>query len=429
MEFLNSFRNYEQTIHYRYPEAFSLERVEDLLRRLGDPHRAYPAVHVAGTKGKGSTCAFLASLLRSSGRRIGLYTSPHLWDFRERFQLDGTVVSEIELAEIVDQIRPLASQELTFFEITTACAFLWFARRQVDAAVVEVGLGGRLDATNVLHPDVTVITPVDLDHRSKLGGTLEQIAREKAGILKPGVPAVVAPQRKEAAEAIRRTAASVRAPLHWVEREVRVEDLLLSAEGTRACFQTPLGSYRGLTLPLLGRHQAANAAAAIRAAELFLERRFAAGLPERAVRQGFLQVEWPGRCQLVPGDPAVLLDGAQTQESAQALRETVEELFPGRGVCLIVGISTDKDLEGIARVWGPWADRIFLTRADVPRAEPVERLECAFQKFQARWETAATVEAALRRARETAVPGEILVVSGSLFVVAEASALLASAAA
>lgn len=417
--YLNSFLNYEQTVQYRYPEDFSLRRVEELLRRLDDPHRAYPAVHVAGTKGKGSTCAFLASMLKAAGCRTGLYTSPHLLDFRERFRVDGTMITEAEMAAVVDRIRPLAGRELTYFEVTTACAFLWFKQRRVDAAVVEVGLGGRLDATNVLLPEVTILTPIGLDHLSKLGRTLGEIAREKAGILKPGVPAVVAPQQSEAEDRIRRAAGSVGAPLRWVEQEVQIQDVRLSPDGTRAAFQSPVRTYRDLTIPLLGRHQVANAAAALRAAELFSERHPEIRLESDVVRQGILRTDWPGRCQRLPGNPPILLDGAQTRESAQALRGTVQELFPGRRVCLIVGISTDKDLEGIAEVWGPWAGRIFLTQASVPRAEPVERLERVFRKFPAPCEKAVSVDAALRRARDTANPGDLLVVSGSLFVVAQ----------
>lgn len=424
VDFLNSFQNYEQTVQYRYPEAFSLDRVRTLLRRLGDPQDRYATLHVAGTKGKGSTCAFLASILKAAGCRTGLYTSPHLWDFRERFRVDETMISETELAEVVDRISPLAGRDLTYFEVTTVCAFLWFKQRGVDAAVIEVGLGGRLDATNVLLPEVTVLTPIGLDHLSKLGDTLARIAREKAGILKPEVPAVVVPQPPAAAEVIRRTAQEIHVPLHGVDQEVRVEKLRLSAEGTKVTFQTSVRIYRDLAIPLMGRHQVINAAAAVRAAELFSERKGSVRLSEQAVRQGISRTEWPGRCQWIPGSPSILLDGAQSAESARALRETVEELFPGRRVCLIVGVSTDKDLHGMAAVWGPWADRIFLTRADVARAEPVERLEEVFQRFPAPREKAGSVEATLRRARETAVPGEILVVSGSLFVVAEALRML-----
>lgn len=374
---------------------------------------------MAGTKGKGSTCAFAASILKSAGLRTGLYTSPHLLDFRERFRVDGTMISEAEMASIVEKIRPFAGRDLTYFEVTTACAFLHFAEQNVDAAVIEVGMGGRLDATNVVQPQGTVLTPIGLDHLSKLGSRIERIAREKAGILKSGVPAVVSPQPEGAWEVIRETADSLRVPLHRVEKEIRLENLRISPEGTGADLFSPAGSYRGLHIPLPGRHQVDNAAAAIRAAELFFERK-GASLPQRAVLSGILQTEWPGRCQVIAGEPTVVLDGAQSSESARALRSAVEQFFPGRGVILVIGLSTDKDLEGIAGVLGPWAGRIILTQANVPRAEPIERLERLFEAFPARRETDASVDAALRRACETDLPGEIVVVTGSLFVVAEA---------
>ncbi len=314
LAYLEFFANYEKTTAYRYGEVFSLERVLRLLDRLGDPHNAYPTVHVAGTKGKGSTCVFLASILQSAGFRTGLYTSPHLLELRERFQINGVLISEKEFADLVETIQPHAEPDLTYFEVTTACAFLWFARRKVEAAVVEVGLGGRLDATNVLQPEVAVLTPIGLDHRSILGSTLREIAGEKAGILKKWVPAVMASQPDEAAALFRRTADSLGISLREVDREIRAEGLRLSPEGSRMDLSSPTRVYRDLRVPLLGRHQVANASAAVLAAELFFQRRFGRPIPESAVRQGILQTEWPGRCQLFPGDAMILLDGAQTQE-------------------------------------------------------------------------------------------------------------------
>lgn len=425
LEFLDSFQNYEQTVHYRYPEAFSLDRVRNLLNRLGNPQVAYPSIHVAGTKGKGSTCAFAASLLQAAGQRTGLYTSPHLLDLRERFRIDGAPISEKEFVEIVETIRPEAGQGLTFFEVTTACAFLWFARAGVNAAVVEVGLGGRLDATNLLRPKVSVITPISLDHMDKLGNRLAEIAREKAGILKRDVPAVIGPQEKEAADLLRAAGAQVGAPLHWMAEEVRAGELLLSPEGTDLALQTPAASYRNLHLPLLGRHQISNAAAAVRAVELFFERGLAPLGSKGArplgicVQEGMEATRWPGRCQLVPGRPPLLLDGAQNAASAQALRQTVEELFPGKGVWLIVGSSMEKDLKGMAQVWVPWAKKIFLVKADHPRAESPKRLKEIYQAAGAVCRICASTEEAVEQARKEARPDGLVVVTGSLFIVAE----------
>ena len=422
IEFLDSFLNYEQITAYSYPGAFSLDRVERLLEGLGNPHRKYPVLHVAGTKGKGSTCAFTASILRAAGLRTGLYTSPHLLSFRERIQVDGRPISEQDLAAVVERLRPLAGKELTYFEAVTVCAFLHFEKAGVEAAVIEVGMGGRLDATNVVAPKVTAITPVSLDHLPKLGTTVGQIAREKAGILKRGILAVIAPQASEAMRVIEEAAALRGAVLHPVDREVRIEVRNVDTSGSLATFETPVRRYQDLAVPLLGRHQLMNAAVAIRMAELFR----GSGSLESSIREGIAATRWSGRCQIIPGDPPVLLDGAQNAESALALRSAAEDLFPGRRVVLVVGASTEKDLEGMARIWGPWADRIILTQSKSPRAEPASRLQEVFSRFHPPAERSGSVREALQRAVEEASPREVVVVSGSLFVVGEALEALRS---
>ena len=416
--FLDSFLNYEQITAYQYPGAFSLGRMEKLLVQLGNPNRRYPVLHVAGTKGKGSTCAFAASILSAAGLKTGLYTSPHLISFRERIQVDGRPISEEELAQTVERIRPFAGKDLTYFEVVTACAFLHFESAGVEVAVVEVGMGGRLDATNVVEPEVTAITPVSLDHMPKLGPTLGAIAREKAGILKRGVPAVITPQPAEAMQVIEETAARAGADLRLLEREVQIKAHEVGPAGSRATFQTPLRRYENMAVPLLGRHQLTNAAAAIRVVELFFEKGRSKFL-EVCVREGIAAARWPGRCQVVPGDPPVLLDGAQNAESARALKAAVEELFPGRKVMLVVGASQEKDLEGMARVWGPWAERIFFTQARVPRAQTVDRLKQAFAPFHSSPMGAGPVQEMLGRASMEAGSEGLVVVAGSLFVAAE----------
>ena len=420
LSYLNSFLNYEQITAYHYPEAFSLDRMERFLERLGNPHQRYPSLHVAGTKGKGSTCAFAASILSSAGLKVGLYTSPHLISFRERMRIDGEPISESGLAEVVEQIRPVASEDLTFFEVTTACAFLYFAQANVDVAVIEVGLGGRLDATNVLLPEVTAITPVSLDHMTKLGTTLPEIAREKAGILKPNIPAVIAPQPDEAMRVIEEVSASRAVPLHLLEREVRVEPEQVGTSGSHATVRTPVRTYDSLQVPLLGRHQLVNVAVAIRMVELLTNRRKMEALTQSAVREGIQKTSWLGRCQLIEVTPPILLDGAQNAASAQVLKGTVEELLRGRKVTAVVGISTDKDLKGIAAVLGPWAHRLVLTKADVPRAEPPDKLAKEFRAWHPQPAICALVSQALECAKECTQGRDLIVVTGSLFVVAEA---------
>ncbi len=419
LAFLDTFLNYEQITAYPYPGAFSLDRMERLLEGLGNPHRGYPVLHVAGTKGKGSTCAFAASILRVAGAKTGLYTSPHLFSFRERIQVDGVMISEEDLAAAAERLQPLAGKDLTYFEVVTACAFLHFQKEGVGAAVIEVGMGGRLDATNLVAPEVTAITPVSLDHMPKLGNTLGLIAREKAGILKRGVPAVIGPQLPEALKVLLETAAAVGAEPHLLEGEVGIRAEEVGPARSQATFKTPERTYKSLTIPLLGRHQLANAATAIRMTELMARRRPEIEVNDEAVWKGISSTRWPGRCQVIPGDPPVLLDGAQNAESARALKTAAQELFPSRKVAMIIGVSREKDLEGMAGAWGPWARRIFLTEAPVPRAEPIRRLQEIFSEFHFFPMESGGMKQMLNRARQEAGSAGLVVVSGSLFVVAE----------
>ena len=449
LEFLDSFVNYERTSRWRYPEDLSLERISKLLERLGNPHQRYPTLHVAGTKGKGSTCALAASILQTQGLSVGLYTSPHLISFQERMKINGELIFQEDLARIVEEVKPeaLAVAGLTFFELVTACAFLYFAKAGVDAAVVEVGLGGRWDATNVLTPKVSVITPVSFDHLPQLGPTLKAIALEKAGIVKSGVPVVSAPQSPQAQEAIAQTAASLSAPVHWIEKQVLVSSAAVNREGSRFTLQTPRACYPDLQIPLLGRHQMMNAAVAVRAVELFAAQGFP--LTGVAVRKGLEKVQWPGRCQLVSGGKGqapldktilrptgqapldktilrptgqadLLLDGAQNAASAQVLRSTLEELFAEREITLVFGASVEKDLEGMAKVLGPISRKLILTQAQNPRAQMPEPLQRAFYPWHPVPLVAYPVAQALDQAQSATGPEGLIVVTGSLFVVAEA---------
>lgn len=420
LSYFDRFLNYETFISYHYPQAFSLDRMRNFLKRLGDPHRQFTSLHVAGTKGKGSTCIFLASILKRSGRSVGLYTSPHLLSFQERIQVDGQPISESDLAHVVEAIEPHATPDLTYFEVTTACAFLYFAKRKVETAVVEVGLGGRLDATNVLEPRVTGIAPISFDHMEKLGFTLSEIAFEKAGIIKKGIPVVVAPQMPEALQVIEGVARTEGAPLHPISKEVLIEGRV-SLEASRVRIKTPLQDYADLAIPLLGRFQWTNAACAIRMAELYDEK-----ISHAAVEEGISQAVWPGRCQWIPGSPSFLLDGAQNAASAQALRETVEELFPEKRPLLILGVSTDKDLKGIARALGTWPKTLIVTKAATPRAQEPEKIAEAFAPWQPEPLMTGSVAEAIDRAGEMAGPEDLVVATGSLFVAAEAWSALAA---
>ncbi len=421
LDFLYSFIDHSVERSHRYsPEAFDLGRERRLLASLGGPHRRYPSLHIAGTKGKGSVSALLASALRAQGHRTGLYTSPHLLRFTERIQVDGEEIPEWEVVRLVDRLKGVVDQVpgITTYELTTALGFLYFAERRVDVAVVEVGLGGRLDATNVLTPLVSVITSISLDHTHLLGDTLGQIAREKAGIIKPGVPVVVAPQPPEAMEAIREVAEARRSPLVAVGERWRWEQTAGDLRGQRIrLWSLDDGSEAELEIPLLGGHQRVNAAVAY--VTLQVARGRGLEVDEGAIEQGFRSVRWPGRFQVLSESPALVVDAAHNRESAAWLCRTLEEHFPRRPRLVIFGASADKDVEGMMAELLPAADRVYLTQAVHPRAASPEELRARIPETRVPMEASVPVAEALETALAECPPGGVVVATGSLFVVGE----------
>jgi dihydrofolate synthase/folylpolyglutamate synthase len=355
---------------------FGLENIRTLAASLDHPERAYATVHVAGTNGKGSTTAMIERALRASGRRTGRYTSPHLGRLEERFVVDGERITQEELRELAALLRArveslMAAGSLaappTFFEVTTAIAFEWFRRRGVEIGVIEVGLGGRLDATNIIDPLVTAITSIAVDHERLLGPTIPDIAREKAGIIKPGVPMVVGPVDEQAGQAIAAIAGREDAPLvralDGVTSEVALDD-----EGrSLVTLETPRRRYGRLRLALRGRHQVHNAVVAVRVLEALEDR----GVPvsSDAVRGGLEKVVWPGRLDLRrwPGGRAALFDAAHNPAGAAALADYLRVFAPGR-VPLVFGAMADKDYEGMLRVLEPFVGRLVATRPAMRRA-------------------------------------------------------------
>ncbi len=406
-------------------ETVGLRRTAWLLDALGNPERTVPAVHVAGTKGKGSTAAFLDSILRASGRRVGLYTSPHLHTFRERIQIHGAPIGEDLFAELTTEIAPLNARlaaehpdwgEATAFEVATVLAFLAFARSSVDVSVIEVGLGGRLDATNVLDPEVSVITSISYDHTSILGDTLTEIAAEKGGIIKAGRPVVSAPQQPEARETLERIAAERGSQLLIGERDWR-------ASGGSDSFQVrgPWGDYTSLHSALTGRHQVENAATAIAASWVLGQRGIQTN--EDALRRGLATVKWPGRFEIIRTRPVVIVDGAHNVDSFERLAETLRDEYPHRRITLIAGIAADKDVEQMMRVMAPVSERIIATASRHPRAAKPERIVEAIAALDGPKpdvDTAEDVAGALRKALESADDQDVICASGSLYVVAEA---------
>ncbi|MHB0936508.1 MAG: bifunctional folylpolyglutamate synthase/dihydrofolate synthase [Armatimonadota bacterium] len=423
-DYLYGLVDYERTPAQAATAAYlNLDRMRELLARAGDPHRELHCVHIAGTKGKGSTAAMTARILRAAGRRVGLYISPHLIDFRERMRIDDELIGEAAFARLMEEVRPIVEamreggSTPTFFEVLTLAALWWFARERVDIAVLETGMGGRLDATNVVQPLATGITTLALDHTVELGDTLELIAAEKAGIIKPGVPVVSAPQEPEAAEVIARTAAELGSPLYRVGEEIRI---LPGAEflRTRQRFSVAgrLETY-DLECPLLGEHQQLNAALAVGLAECLRE----AGEPVTAdaIREGIARVEWPGRLQVLQERPLVLLDGAHDPAAVKALLAALERYFSGRPRTYLLSFLREKDWRMMLRQLAPGARRFILAASASPRSVSPEELAAEAVALGVPYTTAPDIPAALRAALADTPDDEMIVITGSLYAVGE----------
>jgi dihydrofolate synthase/folylpolyglutamate synthase len=420
--------NYPDSVHFLYAlgneiktAKFGLDRIARVLKALGDPQRKTPFVHVAGTNGKGSTCAMIASALSHSGRHTGLFTSPHLAEPTERIRIDGIPVSSERFAVAFDQVHTAVEQMLaageidlhtTYFETVTAMAMLIFAEETVDIVVLEVGLGGRLDATNVVHPDLAVITPIDFDHEAFLGRSLQEIAGEKAGILKAGVPAVFSRQRPEAAAVLDQRAAQLSIP---VARTAAwpVSELALDPRGSRFL----LSGERELRIacPLAGEHQVENAATAAVALTRL-------GVSDHDIEQGIAAARWPGRLERLSDRPEIIVDGAHNPAGARALAAYIERFYAApRRVRLIFGAMRDKSIDEIAGVLFPLAAQVIVTAPRQPRALAPEAILQIASHPDLR--IAPDLTHALTLLSD-ATPTDAIFITGSLFLVAEARALL-----
>ena len=423
--YLHSLIDYEKMRLERYtPETHNLARVRQLLAAAGNPHTRFPAVHIAGTKGKGSAAAMCEACLRAAGYHTGFYVSPHLHTFRERIQVDRRKIARDKVVALVEEIRPLVERVpgVTYFEAITAMGLLYFARSEVDVAVVEVGLGGRLDATNILMPDVSVITSLSLEHTYLLGDTLAEIAYEKAGIIKPGIPVVSAPQRAEAIKVIKAISQERESPLTEIGRDWDYEPGPADLDGQAFAARRITGGSSELDgehwIPLLGRHQLENATSVIAALDIIRQRGFC--IPAEAVRQGLRNVYWPGRMEILSREPLVVADGAHNPYSAQTLREALEEWFPGQRWVLIFGASADKDITGLLRTLLPISDYVIVTRSDHPRAAAPVELADAVASVGGGAEVSVNVRKSLRRGLAMIEPDIGLLVTGSIHLVADA---------
>ena len=392
-----------------------------LMARLGMPQTRYRTLHIAGTNGKGSTAAMAAAVLQVAGYRVGLYTSPHLVEFRERICVNGEMIAESQVAQLTEQLQTLCQPDLspTFFEYTTAMAFQHFADSGVDVAVLEVGLGGRFDATNVVTPMACAVTTISLDHQEYLGTTLSSIAFEKAGIIKPGVPVVLGRLEDDAWRTIEQVARERQAPVFRLNEDFRTE-----GEGPQQFSYRGLGmQYDGLTCTLEGRHQLDNAACAL--ALLGAAAPQGIAVTAEAVRAGLRAVNWAGRLEVVDRRPTILLDGAHNPAAATALADYLmhsDRSHPFRPVVLVLGMMRDKDHRDFVEPLRGLVDEVVLTQADLPRSATAQELRALLEGLLPHTHVVPSLSDAIALARQLATPDGLVCVTGSLMLVGECKA-------
>lgn len=425
-KYLESFVNYERESRYNYGDSFKLDRMRKLAHLLGDPQNGIRSIHVAGTKGKGSTASFIYSILKSSGFKVGLYTSPHLVSFRERIRINDSLISEEDVSflseKLKEAVKKLGSDEPSFFEVYTALAYLYFRKEKVNFAVYEVGMGGRLDATNIIDPLVSVIAPISYEHMDKLGHTLKEIAFEKAGIIKKNGICVSAPQEKEALDTIMEVCRERKSKLVSVGRDITFEEESCSESGEVFNVNGVCGRYTGLKTSLIGMHQVENAATAVGVIEAL--RSLGIVIEEESLRDGIENTRWEGRIEIIGKKPDIIVDGAQNRASARALVAAVKKIFRYNKLVLVLGVSRDKDLNGMLDELMPAADSVIITRSNVAERarDPLDIKEAIIKKDPAFKNIVVTqnVGEAVSRACKDAGKNDLILVTGSLFIVGEA---------
>jgi dihydrofolate synthase/folylpolyglutamate synthase len=422
LDYILSFADYERAP--RSSVVFDLRRMEMLLENLGNPEVGAIPIHVAGTKGKGSTAAMIASILTRAGYKTGLYTSPHLHDFTERIQVDRMPIAKDDFARLVEVMKPQVEAvnnfgvfgQLTTFELLTVLAFAYFKERGVAFQVLETGMGGRLDATNVAEPGICVITSISLDHTDVLGNTISQIAGEKTGIIKPGSVVVSSPQPTEAMAVIEGACREQAAKLVKVGSDVTWERQAFSNEGQSFQLKGLRGEY-SLSLALLGEFQLENASVAVAAVETLAE--LGMGVDAKSIASGLMQVRWLGRLQVLRQKPWFVVDCAHNAYSVKKLAEALKQHFDFERAVIILGVSSDKDVAGIVSELMPLASTVIVTSAQHPRALEPATLATEFSRQGISPEVAGNVTSAVDLALARAKPEDLICATGSLFVVAE----------
>ncbi len=435
LDYIYSFIDYETMRQPRSAAHFDLRRVDELLKRLGSPHLKAKTVHIAGTKGKGSVAAMTASALTAAGYKTGLYISPHLTDLRERIRVDGEYIPKEALIELTSRLKPeitavnnkAAYGRLTTFEVLTALGFSYFADKGVDFQVVEVGLGGRLDATNVVKPEVCVITTIGLDHIDVLGSSLAQIAAEKTGIIKPGAAAVSSPQAAEALEVIEETCRRNGAELTLVGRDISYKRLAFKESRQFMQIKGRLGLYN-ISSPLLGGYQLENTATAVAALEALVAKGYI--ITRENIIKGLENVSWPGRFQVLANKPLVIADGAHNPVSIRQLKQSLADYISeedkkafGKRI-LVIGASEDKDIGAIVAELANDFDLVIATYSSHPRAMDAALVAAEFRKYNIGLYKTETVAGALEKAFSMAQEEDLVCITGSLFVVGDAIQLI-----
>lgn len=407
---------------------FNLENITALLERLGRPDRAYPSIHIAGTNGKGSTAAFVESILRQAGFRTGLNTSPHLERINERFRINGEEISDEQFADTFTRIHAVIEELLaegklrahpTYFECVTTLAFEVFARERVEFGVIEVGLGGRLDATNIITPVVSIITRIDFDHENFLGHSLTEIAGEKAGILKHGIPAVSAPQLPGAREVLRARATELHCPLLETAEAFRIDNETKAAGGDFHAQVTELATRAQFSLApqLPGRFQLQNALNAVAAAHLLQQKQFR--ISNANIEAGVAEARWPGRLEKLQSRPDIYLDGAHNPGAARELAHFLEENFAGRRIILIYGAMRDKSVDEVTGLLFPQAAQVIFTQPNNPRSISAAQLAQMAGHHASHFSTIPNAEQAVDHALANAAPGDAIFITGSLYLVGQ----------
>jgi dihydrofolate synthase/folylpolyglutamate synthase len=428
VNYLDSLTNYERVLGVAYNKNnFSLARMNRILRPLGNPHKAIKTVHIAGTKGKGSTATMLAEMLAASGLRVGLYTSPHILDIRERIRINRQKIPESQFARVVVAAEHATKKakivDPTYFEVLTAAAFYYFADQKVDIAVIETGLGGRLDSTNVITPEVVGITNISMDHMAQLGPDLASIAREKAAVMKKGVAAVSAPQPEKVRDVLVKAAKENGADLRFanenVEFSYRFEFSRAAGRHARICVTTPRSRFEHLQVPLFGEHQAMNCCLALNMLDSLKSRGFP--VDDQQAVQGLSRVELLGRMQLISEEPRILVDGAHNAASVDALMRAIGQHIPYDSMIVIFACQKDKDIPGMLRRLQVGADKMIFTYSGSPRTADAEELAAQYMELSGKMaQVARTLDDAMQIAQSAITREDLICITGSFYIVAQA---------